>query len=123
MYELSFEIQGLPKTPNQLLRKHWSVVSKNANQWKRLVGLSTRGKTPRAPLPLAQLTLIRFGTRLMDYDGLVTSFKPVVDGLIESQVIEDDSWNHVGRWDVSQFKVSKGEEKIVVKVKEVSPTR
>ena len=39
---------------------------------------------------------------MLDFDGLVGSVKPVIDGLTRAGVIKDDSWGVVGAWQVDQ---------------------
>jgi hypothetical protein len=67
-----------------------------------MVELECAMKKPKAPLKRARLTLIRYSHRMLDYDGLVGSMKPVVDALVASGVLEDDSWNVLGAWSVDQ---------------------
>lgn len=60
------------------------------------------GKTPTAPLQKASITIVRHSHRMLDFDGLVGSLKPVVDALVSAGVLSDDSWGVVGRWNVDQ---------------------
>lgn len=39
--------------------------------------------------------MVREGVRLVDYDNLVRAGKPIVDGIIDSGLIADDSPYHV----------------------------
>lgn len=48
-------------------------------------------KRPASPLIQCEMILTRFSTRECDFDNLVASFKPVVDGLKDAGVILDDS--------------------------------
>lgn len=85
----AFEIPDLPKMPNSLLRKHWSVIMKERKKWHGLVGLCCikyQGET----LQRAKLKLTRYSTRQPDFDGLAGSFKFVQDSLVKSKVIIDD---------------------------------
>lgn len=54
------------------------------------------GKRPPEPLKYARLTLVRFSSVCPDFDGLVSSWKPVIDGLIHARIIEDDSMKNIG---------------------------
>jgi hypothetical protein len=60
------------------------------------------GKKPKDPLTKANITLIRHSYRYLDYDGLVGSFKPVVDALVSCGVLIDDNWGVTGKWNVDQ---------------------
>ncbi len=54
------------------------------------------GKTPDAPLAHAHCTFTRFSSKRPDYDGLVHSMKPVLDGLVKGNVLVDDSYDVIG---------------------------
>lgn len=96
-YVLEFTIKGLPKMSNQLLRGHWASKQGHARKWKKAVDdvLKDRIKPP-CPLISAVLTLTRHSSSRPDFDGLVSSFKAVVDGLVESGVLADDSHEVIG---------------------------
>ena len=40
--------------------------------------------------------------RWRDYDGLVASLKPVIDGLVKNKIIIDDNYRVTGPWLVTQ---------------------
>lgn len=99
-YSLFFTIHNLPKTPNETLQKHWRVNSGESKKWKRLVWHEILSKgAPLKPLAKAKLTLTRCSSVSPDYDGLVGSFKHVMDGLVESRVIESDKMDCIGKPD------------------------
>jgi hypothetical protein len=117
MYELSFELPGLPPMLNSYSGGHWAKAKRG--KWKDYVWLAVRNYLPPAPLKKARLVCIRASSSMPDYDGLVTSFKGVIDGLVESGVIEDDSLKHIG---VPEFGWRKAERKkgfVYVQVAEV----
>jgi hypothetical protein len=47
------------------------------------------------PLKKAQIELTRMSAQAPDYDGLVASFKPVVDALVKCRILDDDSMEHL----------------------------
>lgn len=96
-YVLVFEIAGLPKMANQLLRGHWSAKAGHAKKWKCAVANALRilNKPPQ-PLTSAALTLTRVSSVEPDYDGLVSSFKHIIDALVEQGVIAGDKREHIG---------------------------
>ncbi len=63
---------------------------------------SERLPKPEFPLEICTLFLKRSHWRSLDYDGLVGSFKPVVDGLVTAGILIDDSWKVTGPWQVTQ---------------------
>lgn len=89
-YKISFFIPGLPRTTNSGGRAHWAMKAKEARFWKNCVHLVTVGKRPESPLKKARLTLVRYSSAECDFDGLVSSFKHVIDGLKDSGIIEND---------------------------------
>ncbi len=93
----SFEIQGLPKTINQIGRSHWAVKAKEAKLWKRLVvEQCVFHKMNDLNLTKAILVLGRYSARETDFDNLAGSFKHVLDGLVEAKVIIDDKPSVIG---------------------------
>lgn len=77
---------------------------REAKQWANYVGATvlTEGKLPPAPLERARLTIVRHGHRMLDFDGVVGSCKPVVDALKTCGILKDDSWKVLGAWSVDQ---------------------
>lgn len=87
---IKFTINGLPKLPNQLLRKHWSVIMKEGRRWRAFTRLAVGYQIPPKPFALVKVTLTRHSVRQPDFDGLVGSFKYVLDGLVKAGVMVDD---------------------------------
>lgn len=82
-YRLAFEIPALPELPQRRLT-HWAV-KRAADTWREAVVIAVGRRKPKRPLSRAHLTLIRRSSVEPDYDNLVASFKPVVDGLTRSR--------------------------------------
>jgi hypothetical protein len=82
---------------------------KKNKQWDWIIKYETSHSLPKSPLPKAKLTIIRHSHRMLDYDGLVGSMKPVVDALVSCGILVDDSWNVCGKWNVDQRFRSKSE--------------
>lgn len=83
--------------------------------------LAVGQKKPHEPLSRAQLSITRHFYRTLDFDGLVGSFKPVVDGLIHAGVIVDDNWRVLGAWQCDQqFRPKKEGPRLEVTIKGVS---
>lgn len=92
-----FEIPGLPKTINAIGRAHWGVKVKEAKHWKRLVmEQCVYHKIAGLLLNKAVLVLGRYSARETDFDNLASSFKHVLDGLVEAKVIVDDKPSIIG---------------------------
>lgn len=103
VYVLEFTIKGLPKMQNELLRNRWQITAGLSRLWKKRVFLNAWHLRPPVPLKTAKLTLTRHSSRRGDYDGLVSSFKAIIDGLVEAQIIENDMHENIGvpeyRWE------------------------
>jgi hypothetical protein len=99
MYHAKFELDILPHTTNALSRMHWRAKSKYANTVKNLVHskLLLLHLIPRDPLKKAKLILTRKSSGTIDYDGLVSSFKWVIDGLVVAGVLMDDTEEIIGQ--------------------------
>lgn len=94
-YRMMFQINDLPK-PINAVGGHWRHRNNEAKKWRNIIFNVTLGKRPKTPLTKAKLELTRYSSRSPDYDGLVSSFKHVVDGLITSGVIESDTLKVIG---------------------------
>ena len=118
-YEFSFVLFGLPKTTNSINRAHWAVKAKEAQRWRQAVCAATCGQRPTAPLAKARLVLTRHSATQPDPDGLCSTFKHVIDGLIDAKVIENDKYINIGmphyRWEKSP----RGKGFIKIEVKEI----
>jgi hypothetical protein len=104
-YVLEFEIKGLTKMSNSLLRGHWKVKHAHAQMWKRAVWRESWHLRPPQPLLKAKLTLTRVSSAEPDFDGLVSSFKPIIDGLVEHGILENDKSANIGQ---PEYKWEKG---------------
>lgn len=96
MYELRFVIRGLPPTENRK-KKKWQAQWAKAKFWHEQVQMQVLLKgRPDKPLKHARLRLTRYSPVSPDFDGLVSSFKCVIDGLVHAGVLENDSMNYIG---------------------------
>lgn len=94
---IEFKIPELPKTANALLRKNAVFLKRQERlKWNRLVMYATSGQRPKKPFSRAKLFLSRNSFRAPDYDGLVFSFKLVIDSLKANRIIEDDNMKVIG---------------------------
>lgn len=116
---IEFSVAGLPKMSNQLLHAGWRVSIGNTNTWKRKVWKACWHLAPAKPLEKAKLTLIRCSSTRPDSDGLVSGFKPCIDGLVEAKILINDSFEVIGMptYDWQQAKRNGG--RIIIKVEEL----
>lgn len=112
-------IKDLPKMPNSLLRKHWAIITKEKNKWHTYTKLCLGLGKPKEPFKKARLVLTRFSTREPDYDGLVGSFKYVVDGLVKAGVIIDDKVSVIGQSEYKWVQAKKVDQRIEVTIETI----
>lgn len=98
---ISFFIPDLPLMTNNLLRRHWSFIMKEKNKWHRLVKAAVLTQTivlgMKEPYKKARITFIRRSLKEPDFDGLISGFKFVTDGLVSANVIVDDKVSVIGK--------------------------
>lgn len=68
-----------------------------ARKWKKAVVAEVSEQKPSRPLLKAKLKLTRHSSSEPDFDGLVSSFKHCIDGLIEAGVILNDKMSNIGQ--------------------------
>lgn len=102
MYKIDLTFHSLPKSLNKALRSNRWKNNQLNKAWDMMVLGKVLHKRPPEPLKKARIKIVRHFYRTLDYDGLVGSLKPVVDGLVAAGILIDDSWNVLGVWDVSQ---------------------
>lgn len=118
MYHLEISLPILPKSVNQKSGRHWQVVKQERDKIKNLIAFATTKKRPSSPLKKAYLVCTRFSSVCPDYDGLVSTFKHVIDGLVEAGILEDDSMDHIGMPEFHWKKAKPKEGHITVVVEE-----
>ncbi len=122
MYNLKFRIDGLPKTRNSIAERRWTR-KREADKWHDLVLLSIgRKDKPLIPLEKVDLHLIRASSSMPDYDGLVSSFKFVIDALVKLNIIVDDNLKVCAQPLYEWTKTKQKQGYIEVEVKECSLT-
>lgn len=103
MYKLHLVIQGNPKSLNQTIRSNHFRNYTEKKKWEQIVCYLCKGKEPTRPLVKYNLKITRHASRMMDFDGLVGSLKPLIDGLILAGIIKDDGWQNSGPWEIDQI--------------------
>lgn len=116
-YEITFDLNELPPMPNKFYAgMHFSQRKKLKDQFSRSVFLATAHIRPSIPLKKYKLVLTRFSASEPDYDGLVGSFKVVVDGLVTNGILANDKLSMSGPWEVHWNKVKREQGFIRIKV-------
>lgn len=118
MYSLKLVFNNLPKQTNAMSSFGWKQKMIEARRWKNAVVSECSGRAPKKPLEKVSLVLTRFSSREPDWDGLVSGFKHVIDGLKLAGIIIDDRMSVIGQPTYKWEKTSKGLGKIQVEVYE-----
>lgn len=106
---ISFELNGLPPLANKQ-KGHWAKRARTAKQWKEACGYMLLGKKPKEPLNKIHVVFTRFSSKEPDFDGLVHSFKPILDSLVEYGIVVDDKPSNVSadyRWSWAPMRAGK----------------
>lgn len=117
MYILEIEIPTAATDANRTKGSNRFAHHSLFKKIKQDIELLVRGKKPEAPLESFKLSVTRHGARALDYDNLISSFKPFIDGLVLSGIIENDSWKYIRQINTDQ-KIGK-EKKLVITIEEV----
>lgn len=117
-YSIQFELHGLPRMTNTLLRRHFRLVTHEKNRWMHAVHVALGMNRPAEPLKRAKISYTRFSARKPDRDGLVSGFKFIQDALTKCGVITDDCEDIIDCHYFWEFAKQK-QGKIIVRVEEV----
>lgn len=118
-YKVELQIMGLPSISANGPHGHWATKAKERKLWHSLVAYNLGRRLPPKPLEKAKLTLIRHSSSEPDSDGLVISFKPVIDALVKAGVLVNDKRGNIGmpEYDWRQAPPKKGF--ITIKIEEL----
>lgn len=123
LYQLNLSLSGLPQRFNESPGSSWHSRYRESQRWhKRVLGRMMLERLSPPPLPLkkASLILVRHSSRCPDYDGLVHSFKPVIDALKKCLVIADDRMSVIGKPNYLWEQAKQRAGKIEITVQEVA---
>lgn len=79
-----------------------------ANQiraWRKIAFFSFIKTRPPKPFKKARIKIVRYFSgqnKYRDYDNLVSSMKPLIDGAVDARILTDDNYQVTGKWDVDQ---------------------
>lgn len=115
-YSITIEVPTAATDANRILGVNRFAKHALFKSIKDSIILKTAGKRPGEPLENFKITIVRHGSRALDYDNLIGSFKPFIDALKLSSIIKDDSWKYIKHITTDQV-ISK-EKKLVITVEE-----
>lgn len=116
-YTLELHIPILPRLPNQLLGSKWQTRAAHATKWRRIIAeqVAIAGR-PDQPLTKAKVRCVRRSSKRGDYDGIVGSFKALLDGLVHAGVLIDDTHEVIGAPEYDHEKVGAKDGGVFVRV-------
>jgi hypothetical protein len=109
------DIPGLPKLANRQMRGTWKMRLGETRKWKAAVKQEAYLRWKGEPAPKVRLTLTRYSSVEPDFDGLVSSFKACIDGLVEAGVMAGDKRANVeAKYEWDKAAPGKGYVRIVI---------
>lgn len=115
-YSLTIEIPTADTSANKTKGQNKYVLHGLYKNIKKEMAILLRNKQPEYPLEYFKLSITRHGVKCLDYDNLISSFKPYIDSLTLSGIIKNDSWKYIRQINTDQ-KIS-AEKKLVITVEE-----
>lgn len=115
--KIEYVIPGLPKLMSNA-RMHWRAKHAELGRWKSVTrNTALMGKLPPSPLTKAHLILTRYAPGVQpDFDNLVSSWKGVIDGLVEAGVIADDKPSVIGSPEFYWERANSKEKRIKIEI-------
>ena len=119
-YSIEFSLPYVETDPNNILGRAWRAKHQRFLKIKNDIKLITHSKKPEAPLEKFKIAITRsHGGRYLDWDNLIASFKPIIDGLTMAGIIKNDSWKYIRHIDADQVKAKEGEgHRLIIKVEQ-----
>jgi hypothetical protein len=118
-YKLEFEICGVPKLLLNY-RGHWRAIHAEKKKWRLLTLAAIQNQfKPTQPLTSAALKLTRYTSRASDFDNRVSSFKAVVDSLVEAGILANDDDGVIRQREYPWIKCANKDSKIRIEVSEL----
>lgn len=115
-YKHKVTIRSVPSLGNR--HQHWAKTARERKMWHQRIQFAFKYR-PLFPLKAVSIYVVRYSSRMPDYDNLVYSFKPIFDGLIHAGIIVNDDMNTVVMRHYSWAKVKRGQEQITIDVEEI----
>lgn len=115
-YILEIEVPTQATDSNRILGVNKYAKHTIFQRVKRDVAVLVHGRAPAQPLENFRLSIVRYGAKTLDYDNLIASFKPYIDGLKKSEIIKDDSWKYIKQINTNQ--IISEERKLVIRIEE-----
>jgi hypothetical protein len=124
MPKLVLNIPRVPKSPNALRGRHWTVKHKDRNDWLKHVTVATllQGWKPGPlfPKPFKRAVKIEVhsAARFMDPDNLQASRKPILDSLVEMGVLYDDAAEYCEST-ITQHKSTRKDARTIIEISDL----
>lgn len=118
IYTLEFEIPGLPPTQNGS-HKGFRAAAKIRKEWRMAACVSAKSRRPPSPLKKVKLWVTRCSSVRTDFGNRVGAAKPILDGLVDAGIIDDDNDDVIIEQHYLHENVAKGKGKMRVRVEEI----
>jgi hypothetical protein len=120
-YSLELELAVQATDSNRIDGHHWTVKNSGRKNIKQEIHYRTIGMEPEKPLAKFKIVIERHcpSVNFLDYDNMVTSFKPILDGLKNSKIIKGDTWKYITRENYFQDQIKSDRFMLKIRVEEV----
>lgn len=118
-YHVLLRIEGLPKPYNAITHMHWYVKKQIKDKAQKAIKEASEGMRPAVPLTKAKLICRRHSCKAPDFEGLVSSFKHLIDGLVVHKILIDDNMDIIGKPDFRWLKAPRGKGFIEIEIEEL----
>lgn len=105
---INIEIDYCPPTLNYILRMNYFQRMRLKKNILQMLDRTIKNK-PKIPYEKFTVCVTRLGRRELDFDNAVSSYKMIIDCLIELNVIEGDEYRRTGSWIFTQKKIKRNE--------------
>lgn len=117
-YSLEIALSIAPTDSNKILGRSKFAKHSVFKNVKTEVMIACHRKKPEAPLERFTIKAERLAPRFLDFDNLVSSLKPYIDGLKLAGIIVDDTYDLLNHTNYFPVQTKSKERKIIIRVSE-----
>jgi hypothetical protein len=119
--KLTFSLPVTTPSLNQLLRTHWSKRKqlKQGFKWEALVAGACESQYKVNGMKRRRILIRAFRARLLDQDNFIGGLKPLLDGLIELELLHDDGPEYL-ELRAEQLKAEKVDQRLEIIIEDIA---
>ena len=114
-------ISDIPWNLNTIIFKckaHWAIYSNEKKKWKNMIiDLCEEQKLKKINKPCdIFVTFVFADKRRRDHDNLFSTLKFILDGVVEANILKDDSFKEIKSITMKRPKVVKGKKETLIEM-------